>query len=324
LPESFGTDKYPPAKRRCAEESRDHAVFLVENGLTLVDSSQRISFTAFTKPAILCREQNLGVLSRSVVLLKFLSIWFWDLLVQVVNRNLTAKNTADTRRNHTTKHELFRWYGLMILIENTWGNDKKALHKQFSDLKANLFQSFGLGYDRFRYILRAIIPSVDEIKTLCKFVSDACISLTTYVNVVVIDESMIWYKPSRLSKERDISSGKALEKSRLAGEGPIHETYKSCFNFVEMLDSRWYSVEEHHHYQHWEIKMILTLMRFAVINSWTYHKMALARDGPNGVWQLHLSSSIPHQKYSSSDFLSSLKRSPHLLGISQRYATFTH
>ena len=166
LPESFGTDDQPPAKRRCADESRDHAVSLVENGLTLVDSPKPITFTASTKPAILRRESNLGVLSRAVVLLKFLSIGFWDSVVEIANRNLTEKNTGDTRRNPTTKHELFRWYGLMILIENTWGNDKKALCKQFADLKASGFYSFGLGYDRFRYILRAIIPTMDEIKKL--------------------------------------------------------------------------------------------------------------------------------------------------------------
>ena len=81
-----------------------------------------------------------------------------------------------------------------------------------------------------------------------------------------------------------------LEKSRLAGDGPIHETYKSCFNFVDMVDSRWYSVEEHHHYDRWQIKMILALMRFAVINSWTYHRNGTGEEWIQ--WRLAVASEL--------------------------------
>ena len=104
LPDSFRTDGQPPAKRRCADDSREHAVFLVENGLALVDSPRRITFTTSTEPAILRREPSLGTLSYAVVMLKILVIGFWNLLVEIVNRNLTAKKTLLTHGENTRRN----------------------------------------------------------------------------------------------------------------------------------------------------------------------------------------------------------------------------
>ena len=51
---------------------------------------------------------------------------------------------------------------------------------------------------------------------------------------------------------------------------PFHDLYRESFNLVDLLDRRWYSVEEHHGHQSWKGKMILAILRFAMINTWTY------------------------------------------------------
>jgi len=51
---------------------------------------------------------------------------------------------------------------------------------------------------------------------------------------------------------------------------PIQDFYRECFNLVDLSDKRWYSVEEHHPYQHWETKMLFVILRNATINSWVH------------------------------------------------------
>ena len=53
---------------------------------------------------------------------------------------------------------------------------------------------------------------------------------------------------------------------------PAHVFYKDWFNLVDLVDRRWYSVEEHHQHQSWKTKMIIAMMRFAVINAWVYNQ----------------------------------------------------
>ena len=48
---------------------------------------------------------------------------------------------------------------------------------------------------------------------------------------------------------------------------PIHDHYRTHFNSIDLVDRKWNAVEEHHQNQHWESKMTLTILRFAVLNS---------------------------------------------------------
>jgi len=40
----------------------------------------------------------------------------------------------------------------------------------------------------------------------------------------------------------------------LKGDWPLHDLYETHFNWVDLLNRRLYSVEEHHHHPRWEIK----------------------------------------------------------------------
>jgi hypothetical protein len=52
--------------------------------------------------------------------------------------------------------------------------------------------------------------------------------------------------------------------------GPPHQLYRAFFNLVDLADRKWYEVEDHHGNHSWKSKMILSILRFAVLNSWIY------------------------------------------------------
>lgn len=51
---------------------------------------------------------------------------------------------------------------------------------------------------------------------------------------------------------------------------PMHQLYRDFFNLVDLADRKWNSVEEHHGNWNWKSKIILSILRFAVLNAWTY------------------------------------------------------
>lgn len=69
-----------------------------------------------------------------------------------------------------------------------------------------------------------------------------------------------------------------LENTKHTGNAPLHDLYSTHFNWVDLINRRWGSVEEHHHHHRWEIKYTLMLLRVGVINAWTYHKSQVGLD----------------------------------------------
>lgn len=84
----------------------------------------------------------------------------WDKLVTAVNRNLAHGQHVhqyDSRRKSTTVKELQNLYGIIILIENTYGNATLKLKKHFAQLKQqNLDVWPQIGVDHFSALLRYI------------------------------------------------------------------------------------------------------------------------------------------------------------------------
>jgi len=71
-------------------------------------------------------------------------------------------------------------------------------------------------------------------------------------------------------EEEYISLQKEIKNTWLLNPAPLHDFYCSQFNLIDLIDKRWNSVEEHHPNHAWKSKMITTILRFAVINCWTY------------------------------------------------------
>lgn len=49
----------------------------------------------------------------------------------------------------------------------------------------------------------------------------------------------------------------------------FHNFYHSHFSLVDAVSKYWYQYEEHHKYLHWQNKIVITLLRYAMINC--YH-----------------------------------------------------
>jgi len=62
----------------------------------------------------------------------------------------------------------------------------------------------------------------------------------------------------------------SFSTDNLADPAPLHEFYQDYFNLVDLVDRYWCEVEEHHHHKQGQTKMILAILRNAVINSWVY------------------------------------------------------
>lgn len=59
------------------------------------------------------------------------------------------------------------------------------------------------------------------------------------------------------------------------GESEIHKYYHDNFNLIDITDSFWSKVEEHHRNLYWEHKMLLALLRDLVINCWTFSRIEI-------------------------------------------------
>lgn len=72
----------------------------------------------------------------------------------------------------------------------------------------------------------------------------------------------------RYRKRTEVEKLEAHLKSHgFQGAGDAHVFYKNHFNWVDLANRTWYSVEEHHHHRHWEFKYLIALLRFAMHNS---------------------------------------------------------
>lgn len=52
--------------------------------------------------------------------------------------------------------------------------------------------------------------------------------------------------------------------------GPAHNFYRAYFNLVDLADRKWNAVADHHGNRIWKSKMTLSILRFAVLNAWTF------------------------------------------------------
>jgi hypothetical protein len=63
---------------------------------------------------------------------------------------------------------------------------------------------------------------------------------------------------------------RSISSEAISDPAPPHDFYKEWFNLIDLADRRWYAVEETHHHQKWETKMILAILCIAVMNTWVY------------------------------------------------------
>ena len=82
----------------------------------------------------------------------------------------------DPRSQPTGILELLSFYGIMMAMENTWGNDVKNMRAHFASVKQRYRAVKKLGWDRFSALLSACTPSFEQLRQICALLNSTAIS----------------------------------------------------------------------------------------------------------------------------------------------------
>jgi hypothetical protein len=106
--------------------------------------------------------------------------------------------------------------------------------------------------------------TVEDLKGICKKYNikygkkkaDYVTNIVTRSNTVHQDRSEV---------EKLVSS---ILATSLLDPAPAHIFYRENFNPIDLADGYWYACEEKHAKRNWKTKMLLAMLRFAVMNAW--------------------------------------------------------
>lgn len=82
-----------------------------------------------------------------------LPFWIWEAIAKEMSTNLLRnKNNQSSTRLYALKEvsaaEALRFYGVLLLIENSYGNDTRRMRDHFIAVKRSIGGSFSMGYNR--------------------------------------------------------------------------------------------------------------------------------------------------------------------------------
>jgi hypothetical protein len=186
-------------KTNDSSNSNQYASFL-EGKWTLISET-----SLYHPPELsLLKRSNEGI-TPIQMFLKFLPLSLWTILVTTVNRNLSQTQSSASSKRHSTKavtvQQLIQFYGILIYIENTYGNDNTLLRSHFNAVRSRFGKIKGLGVDRFEALWRAFNPSIGELKAICDILHQTFTSFVESVHLCTVDEEVIGYQPSTHTKQ---------------------------------------------------------------------------------------------------------------------------
>jgi hypothetical protein len=172
----------------------------LENGWKLIDS------------ALLSQPVQKSVLKRGnplespvQILLRFIPPAVWNILVTAVNRNLSSNQSSLSKKRYSLKmatmEQSIQFYGLVIQIENSYGNDTRNLREHYKNIKLQFGEIRGMGLDRFETLWRTFNPSIEEIQQICDILHETFNNYLEHVEICVVDESVIGYQPGSKTKK---------------------------------------------------------------------------------------------------------------------------
>jgi hypothetical protein len=152
---------------------------------------------------------NLSLLKRGdpsqdkpkAILFKFIPSSVWKILVDAINRNISSGSTVSSQlksRNRVAAlNDVIHFYAITMMIENTWGNNKRNLKKHFRDISEKYGSVTEMCLDRYLSLRSAFNPSIQEILDICGLLRQAFIGFVSGVQLVVIDEFVMAYQPRK-------------------------------------------------------------------------------------------------------------------------------
>ena len=204
---------------------QDMSSWLIENNWKIVSDEFQLVEKFISSPAIL--KPILQRKSQIDIFFTYLPTILWNLLVTITNRNLAKRDPLDGRNKTTTLEEMFIWYSIQIMMENTYGNVFKDLPSHFAHIKKLIGGKIGIGSDRFRILTNSCCPTVDELIDIAQILNDTFRTQIVTLSVAVIDESIISYQPSKLKKDKAEKSGNPIPIVFIPGKP--HPNGLECF-----------------------------------------------------------------------------------------------
>lgn len=132
------------------------------------------------------------------VFIRFISEDIWQDLVTATNIEFAKRRSASTspKRNinrDTTVEELKKFYGLNMLMENTYANNTKDIRKHFAKIKSDYGRVPKIGVDRFQSILHCLAPSPVALREICCKLHRNFADNIENVTLVTGDEALMQY-----------------------------------------------------------------------------------------------------------------------------------
>jgi hypothetical protein len=100
-----------------------------------------------------------------------------------------------------TMEQLIQFYGLVIQIENSYGNDTRNLRER---IKLRFGEIRGMGLDRFETLWRAFNPSIEEIQQICEILRETFNLRFTVLNARVYSTTSNFMKWKEWRKQAAI------------------------------------------------------------------------------------------------------------------------
>lgn len=138
--------------------------------------------------------------------MEHLPLAVWEAVGKAMNTNLAKgrDNSSKLRywaRRVVTTDEVLQFYGYIVLIENTYGNNTAVLKDHFSDLKQHKPLVHAMSWERFRALKTAFYGPDELIREICLQFHAATNKWITEVEEATADEIVIEYKPSKKVKD---------------------------------------------------------------------------------------------------------------------------
>jgi hypothetical protein len=134
---------------------------------------------------------------------------FFELITKVINdemiKTLTVGEIADSSKKYYRKTnlvEVIQFFGIYILIDNSWGNENRDCAQNFAKLKKK--EQFDMGQQRFFVLRRSIVPSNEIFDQLVSMWVKNSQNYWTPGPQISVDETIFAYQVKSETKEQYI------------------------------------------------------------------------------------------------------------------------
>lgn len=137
-----------------------------------------------------------------------------QILVSDINDNLNIGNHQNKKQRNDKKPinvDLFlQFYGVFILMENTFGNTVRDVRDHYRSLKKEYGPFKNLGMNRFQSILSSFFCPSSTLSKVCELLRSSSQKAVVSLKVSTIDETVIGYQPTTIVKERNDKAGEPI------------------------------------------------------------------------------------------------------------------